>query len=140
MYKLVATSLLTLVVSFSCLSQVESALPWKLGNSKQFIEKDLKAKGGNITYGINDEGLAYIADQDWDGVVAYYFNDESICVANYSVIRSEKGKKALVELKMHFAKNGEKINANTYLSNGLYYTFSNPETGAIGMLVSKDIK
>lgn len=140
MKQLVATSLLTLVITFSCLSQVESELPWKLGNSKEFIEKDLKAKGGNITYGINDDGLAYISDQDWDGLVAYYFNDESICIANYSVIRSENGKKALVELKMLFAKNGKKVKDNIYLVDGLYYTFSNPERGAVGMLVSKEIK
>lgn len=136
MKKLLIT--LFILTSFHHLSvgQRETKARFFIGNTKGFIENHVKASNGNLSYGVSDEGHPYIMDEDWDGVTAWYLDENSICFGFYNVVKSNEGKKALFDLKLVLAKRAEKINSNTYLDDKLYFTFSNPDTGTMALLVS----
>lgn len=136
MKKLLITLFVLTSLCHSSVGQSENKARFFIGNTKGFIENHVKASNGNLSYGVSDEGHPYIMDEDWDGVSAWYLDDNSICFAFYNVIKSDKGKKALFDLKLVLAKRAEKINNNTYLDDGLYFTFSNPDTRSIALLVS----
>jgi len=132
--KLKTTIILALTLCYcEVFSQIE--LTQDIGKNKRQIEE--VTKNGNITYGINDKGVAYLMDSSWDGFETWYFDDNSICIAVYMVFREGKGLKYLFDLKLKISKKAEKMDDNTYLLDGFYFKFSNPDSG-IGLVVSKD--
>jgi hypothetical protein len=91
----------------------------------------------DLSYGINKDGFAYTM-REWNGgMVAWYFDDNSICSAVYWEFR-DKRRKLLVDLKLFLGANATKIEANKYCTEfNLCYTFSSPDVESIGVLIDK---
>lgn len=113
-----------------------------LGKTRATIERSVKSKGGKISHGINKDGYAFIMDEDYDGMTAWFFDDSSICISFYIVLNSEQGKKGLIELRETLVQRlgAQKISNNVYKMDDLYLEFSTPTPSEIALLVYKTTK
>jgi hypothetical protein len=61
-----------------------------IGKSKKQIEQE--TKDGNISYGINDRGVAYMMDSSWDGFETWYFDDNLFVLQSTLFLERVRGR------------------------------------------------
>ena len=101
--------ILASLVSTNLLSQ-----SFELGESKYKIENSQKKLGANLSSGMSQEGLVFLMDEGSDGMRAWYFDDNEICVACYLKFHSREGRDFILAMKSMAVKKFTKVDNLTY--------------------------
>ena len=117
---------------------------FELGETKAQIEKDERKLGANLSSGMNEEGLTFLMDEGSDGMIAWYFDDNDICVARYMKFHSKEGRDFILALKKKAARDFTKMDNTTYCKKELNpngsdreycYIFSVPSAMELAVLI-----
>ena len=135
---------ISVIILLTVISQLTNAQVLKdlvalasIGESKSTIKSELVRSGAHLSEGLNKEGYTYLMDEDWDGVIAYFFNDNLVCVSWYYSARSKKGRQTIINLKDAVGKELAKVEDNVYSKDGINVRFGTGAEGVLTMEVTK---
>jgi hypothetical protein len=126
---------LPIIILFALCYTNSLSQKFDVGKTRKVIEsKARSAKGANISFGMNEEGLVYMMDEGHDGMVAWYFNDADICIAHYLKFHSEEGRRLILGLKKSTA-DFDKIDDTLYCGVDYCWKFSVPSPPELALLI-----